>query len=278
MPNLAALAPITTSATALANLVLVSPNAEIGYQPQNLPNEAGKPQPDTFLFQYEGEQNLTSESDIPDHYLEDNKAYQDQIALKPVTYVTHGFIGELNDVIPGFLKPLKFIANKLVTIGAYEPELTTTGLVAFSEAFFLYQVAANAANSAVAAWSSISNLATGGNEALQNKQQIAFSKLYGYQQERRLFTVQTPWAVFQNMAIVKLRAIQDDESNVITDFELTFKQLRFAFTQSTSAGFLDSSVSKFQGQAATQAASLTNLGTSSPTSGPTLSSGIASIA
>lgn len=272
MPNLSALAPITTAATALSNLILVSPNAVIGYQPQNLPSEAGKPQPEAFLFQYEGEQSLTSECDIPDHYLEDNLAYQDQIAIKPLIYVTRGFIGELNDVTPDFLKPVKFVANKLTTIGAYEPQLTTTGLIAYQQAFFLYQVAANAANSAVAAWSSISN---GG--PIQNKQQLAYQKLYGYQQERRLFTVQTPWAVYQDMVIAKIRALQDDETNVVTDFELTFKALRFAKTEIGPGNFLSNGLSKFQGQAAAQAAPLTNLGTSSPTSSTSLSAGISSI-
>jgi hypothetical protein len=272
MPNLSALAPITTAATALSNLILVSPNAVIGYQPQNLPSDGNKPQPEAFVFQYEGDQSLTSECDIPDHYLEDNLAYQDQIAMKPLLYVTHGFIGELNDVTPDFLKPVKFIANKLTTIGAYEPQLTTTGLIAYQEAFFLYQVAQNAANSAVSAWATIAN---GG--PIQNKQQLAFQKLYGYQQERRLFTVQTPWAVYQDMAIFKLRAIQDDSTNVITDFEVTFKAMRFAKTDIGPGNFLSNGVSKFQGQAAAQAAPLTNLGTSSPTSSTPLSSGISSI-
>lgn len=272
MPNLSALAPLTTAATALSNLILVSPNSVVGYQPQNLPGEQGQ-QPKTFLFQYEGEQSLVSECDIPDHYLEDNKAYQDQIALKPVTFVTHGFIGELNDVVPDFLKPVKFIADKLTNITGYAPQLTTTALVAYSQAFFLYQVAENAANSAVSAWSTL----TGGQN--QNKQQLAFAELYGYQQERRLFTIQTPWAVYQNMAMVKLRAVQSEETNVITDFELAFKQMRFAETQISASGFLDSSVSKFQGQAASQAAPLTDLGTSAPVqSSSSLSSSIASIA
>lgn len=272
MPNLSALAPLTTSATALSNLILVSPNEVIGYQPENLPDEEGQTQPEAFLFQYEGEQNLTSECDIPDHFLEDNKAYQDQIAIKPVLYTSHGFIGELNDVVPDFLKPVKFVANKLTAISAYEPALTTTALIAYSEAFFLYQVAANAANAAVAAWATL----TGGET--QNKQQIAFQKLYGYQQERRLFTVQTPWAVFQNMALFKLRAIQDDTTNVITDFEVTFKQMRFAVTETGPAGFLNSAVSKFQGQAASQASKLTNLGTSAPVPSTSLASGLVAIA
>lgn len=278
MPNLSALAPLTTKATALSNLILVSPSGTMAYQPQNLPSEAGKEAPPSFVFQYEGEQAVTAESDIPDHYVEDNTSVQDQISLKPIIYVTRGYIGELNDVTPDFLKPVKFIANKLTNIVGYTPGLTTTGLIAYAQAFFLYQVAQNAANSAVSAWSSISSLFGGGSSAPQNKQQVAFQQLYGYWAERRLFTVQTPWTVYQNMAIQKLRALQEDGSSVITDFEVTFKQIRFASTLTEFGGFLDSSVGKFQGQAAAQASSLTNLGTSSPVQSTSLADGIASIA
>ena len=48
--------------------------------------------------------------------------------------------------------------------------------------------------------------------------------------ERERFPVQTPWAVFQNMAILRLTATQDAETNVITDFEVTFKLIRMAST------------------------------------------------
>lgn len=294
MPNLSALAPLTTKATALSNLVLVSPQSVVGYQPQNPPNSDGfttnTQQPPAFLFQYEGEQTVTLESDITDHFVEDNTAVADQIALKPEVYVTRGFIGELNDVTPDFLKPVKFLANKLTTITGYAPGLTTTGLLAYSEAFFLYQVGLNAVNAAVSAWSSIGNLVTGstgqaviGSNGLttdsaftrvQNKQQTAFQQLYGYWRERRLFTIQTPWAVFQDMAIQRLRAIQDDETNVITDFEVTFKIIRTAKTL-TQVG-TSAPGNLFQGHAASQAAPNTNLGTSSPVPSTSLSDAITS--
>lgn len=286
MPNLSALAPITTAATALSNLVLVSPQSTVGYQPLNPPNADGTPstaaQPPAILFHYEGEQTVQIESDITDHYIEDNSAVQDQIALKPEIITTHGFIGELNDVVPDLLKPLKFAADKLTTIGAYTPQLTETALIAYSEAFFLYQVAANALNSAVSAWSSIGNLITGSDgqsvvgadgltvASAQNKQQTAFQQFYGYWRSRTLFTVQTPWAVFQNMAIKSLRAIQDAETRTITDFEVSFKMIRKASTASSPGGILTS----FLGRSSTQASGETDLGTSSPPSSISLSSGL----
>lgn len=283
--NLSGLSAATTTATALSNLVLVSPQAIIGYAPQNPPNAEGSSstdqKPPAFLFHYEGEQTVTLESDITDHYVEDNTAVQDQIALKPETISTHGFIGELNDVTPPGLSFLKTAASKLTVIGAYAPELTVSALIAYSEAFLLYQVAANAANAAVSAWSSLSNVVTGSNGqeeivagsgvltagSVQNKQQIAFQKFYGYWRTRTLFTVQTPWAVFQNMAIRSLRAIQDADTNVITDFELTFKMIRNAATSVVQGVAVD-------GQLKSQSSPLTNTGTSSPVDSTPLSNAL----
>src|SRR6185312_8744514 len=102
MPDLSSLASITTAATALSNLILVNPQKTIGYQPQNAPSNNGQTAQlgPSLLFHYEGEQTASLESDITDHYIENNTAIQDQIALKPVIITTHGFIGELNDIPP----------------------------------------------------------------------------------------------------------------------------------------------------------------------------------
>ncbi len=262
--NLSALAPGTTAATALSNLILVTPEDK-GYQPeirQTQQNQTPLAQrPPKFLFHYEGEQSVTLESDITDHYVEDNTAVQDQIALKPESVATHGYIGELNDVPPPALAALKTAANKLTTIGAYTPGLTTTALIAYSEAFFLYQVAATAVNSAVAAWSSLTG---SGN---QTQQQIAFQKFYGYWRDRTLFTIQTPWAIFEHMAIKSLRAVQDAETRVVTDFEITFKRIRSADSQFVKNSVVD-------GQLKAQAAPEQDLGTSSPVPAESLGDGL----
>src|ERR1700729_4349756 len=121
MGNISALSQVTTAATALSNLILVSPQSTIGYQPQNAPLANGSPTqpPPSLLFHYEGEQVVSLQSDITDHYIEDNTALQDQIALKPEEVTTHGFIGELNDVAPPILAAVQAIADKLTVIDAY---------------------------------------------------------------------------------------------------------------------------------------------------------------
>lgn len=281
MANLSSLTPITTTATALSNLILVTPSQTLGYQPQNPPNADGSPstdqRPPALLFHYEGEQTVTLESDITDHYIEDNTAIQDQIALKPEVITTHGFIGELNNVTPPALQLLKALADKLTIVGAYTPALSETAQIAYAEAFLLYQVAQNAANSAVSAWSSISG-SSGESvineqgltvQANQNKQQTYFQQFYGYWRSRTLFTVQTPWAVFQNMAIKSLRAIQDAETRVITDFEVSFKAIRTAQT-ATTPGVPQT----FQNRSNAQASGLNDIGTSTPVSSISVSDGL----
>ncbi len=263
--DLSGLSSLTTAATSLSNLILVTPNVNLGYQPQNAEGSEAA-QPPSILFHYEGEQSVALESDITDHYIEDNTAIQDQWTLKPETVNTHGFIGELNNVPPKALAILQKAANRLTTISAYVPSLSATALIAYNQAFFLYQVGANAANSAVSAWSSISN----SGQSQQTKQQQAFQQFYGYWQSRTLFTVQTPWAIFQNMAIKSLRAIQDAETNVISDFEVSFKRMRFATTESSIPISL-------QGRAASQSQGLVDFGTTTPTNDIGVLDGISSM-
>ena len=274
--NISGLANASASALGLSNLILVSPQQTVGLQPQNAPSyekNTAVPPP-AILFNYEGEQSLTLESDITDHYTEDNSAIQDQIALKPELYTVQGFVGELNDVSPAALKPLKTIAEKLTPIAAYAPSLSITATLAYARAFQIYQTGSALLNSAVSTWSTINgggdfaggqgvingNGLEAGDKKTQTQQQIYFQQFYGYFKKRTLFTVQTPWAVFQDMAIQRLRAIQDAETKVITDFEVTFKLMRFASTLTLFNGTLDSS--NFQGRGASSASSEVDMGTS----------------
>lgn len=269
--NLSSLSNFTTAAQALSNLILVSPQKTVGYQPQNAPSwkRNTDPQPPSLLFNYEGEQTVTLTSDITDHFIEDNTAVQDQIALKPTTVTTQGFIGELNDIAPAALAPIKIIAEKLTTVEGYVPALSTTALLAYATAFQLYQAGAAVVNSAVSTWSSINgsggeNVINGSGQTTsssnQTQQQIYFQQFFAYYQNRTLFTIQTPWAIFQDMAILTLKAEQSAETVMISDFEVTFKQMRFASTALVGdSQYSDNN--NFQGRAFNQGASEVDLGT-----------------
>lgn len=213
--NLSALAQIQLTAQTLANVILVTPQQNTGYQPQTSAAAI-----DQFLFDYEGENTTTLDADITDHYIETNTTIQDHIAQKPIMVTTRGFIAELNDIVPAALAPAKLAVDKLTILSAYTPALTVTAQIAFNTAVQAAALASLATN-AVKKWSTVD---------AQNKQQVAFQKLQTYYTNRTLFTIQTPWAKYQNMAIKTLRAIQEDSTRVISEFEITFKQINFATT------------------------------------------------
>lgn len=232
------------------------PSNTIGYQPASTNGVVISPP--AIIFHYEGEQSVLLESDITDHPIEDNSYIQDQWARKPIVVTTHGFVGELTTALPqgSPLTALQIAANKLTLVGGVVPQLTIAAQEAYNNAVFAYNTALNAANSVVAAASSI---AGNGGEAVfngtnlqnanafangqgnipalstQGKQQLYFQQFLGYWNQRTLFTVQTPWAVFTNMAIMHVRPVQGEESNLVTDFEVRFKQLTFAQTGASLA-------------------------------------------
>jgi len=294
MANLSSLTPATTKATALGNLILVTPNQNLGYQPQtNVVVDSNSKQsssgsslfgsitnflgltnanPPTLIFNYEGEQSMTIESDITDHYVEDNSSIQDQISLHPEVINTHGFIGELNDIPPNqILAAAQSIAYKLITISAYTPALTAAALLAYNQAAQLYSIAAQTAGSLVSSWSSLFGSGT------QTKQQIVFQQFYGYMQSRTLFKVQTPWGVFENMAIKSLSPVQDSETRMITDFSVSFKKIRIAKT-TQSAGLGQGLQNAISSQRlANQSSTNVDNGVSTGTTGPTVQEGTATI-
>ncbi len=296
--NVGRLTTATNAARGLANLVLAipqdyDPSLTQGYQPLPAPDASGVVQYDALspalLFHYEGEQVLTIESDITDHYVESNVAVQDQIALKPEVFVTHGFIGELNDVLPKGLQFLQTIAETLTVIDGFVPQLSVTALIAYNQAVLDYQAIRNTAAAAVSAFSSIGSAIFGGdngtevvegaglfevgNGAVQSKQQAMLQQLYGYWNSRTLFNIQTPWAILTNMAIKSVRAIQAADNRMETDFEVTFKKIRVASTVTTLGGLGQMP----QGRLGAQKASLTNLGTSAGKAGQSLGSSITNI-
>ncbi len=224
--DLSALGNVTLTAQSLSNLILVNPQKDVGITPQLPGNTTGDEEPEAFLFNFEGENTATLESDITDHYAENNTALQDQIAIKPAMISTSGYIGELNNVVPKALALLKLAADKLTVLSPFVPEVSASALIAYNVAAQSYATAALALNTSVSAWQTIS----GQGSRVQTKQQVAFAKFFGWVNERRLFTVQTPWAVFKDMAIKTLRVVQDESTNSFSTFEVTFKQMRFANT------------------------------------------------
>lgn len=233
--DLNALSKSTTTALALSNIILVMPEKNSGYQPTDA--ITGSWVGDAILFNYEGEQSASLTSDITDHFIEDNSSINDHISLKPEEITTQGFIGELSDFSPKlFGDAKKYAQEKLLVLEAYTPQLSIAGLLAINEAQLIADTAKTVLSS-VNQWKTVSTGLLGENIDTQTKQQVAYQAFYGYWRDRNLFTIQTPWGIYDNMAIKTLKAVQDAETRMITDFTITFKKMRFASTKRTSANF-----------------------------------------
>ncbi len=258
--NLSALSTVTTAAKTIANVILATPLSNQGIQPLAITasaiQEDGAQEMAPILFDFDGEQTVDLTSDITDNYTEDNTALQDQIALRPEVIRTNGYISELNDIVPEELKFLQTATQKLLLLEAYTPGLTVAALRAYNEAVTVYAVGRLAISAAVSKWTepgtALQAQATRAGVELsggmQNKQQAAYLRFMGYWRERRLFKVQTPWCIFPFCAIQSVRAIQGEDTRTVSNFEVTFKTIRFART--VQSGFIDFGQGRFNNQAA----------------------------
>jgi hypothetical protein len=259
--NVSSLAQAGSSLTALSSLILVTPLKQVGIQNQNgaLPvppipdtsvkNQPGLPKlslsPNSILFQYEGENTVSLESDVTEHYSEKNSVLSDNITLKPESITVHGFVGELTDESPIYPEIVNLLRQKLYTLSAYTPDFSVTALNLINEAIYAYTIANSLVSSAQQTLDALglTNSTINGVEvSIQNRQQKYFLQFYNFWLNRTLFTVQTPWAIFNNMVIRSFRAIQSPDTRVITDFEITFKRY-YSFdnpTQSTALSALNS--------------------------------------
>lgn len=185
-----------------------------------------------FVFDYEGDDELDLESDITDHFTEDQTSAQDHIALKPYRVTLRGFVSEL--VLPstkqGLFGALTTLQQTIATIpaylGKYTPQALQTLQKTASGALVSVQ---NYANTAAYYLNQAKNIAGlfGGGTGAPTRQQQAFVALASLRDQRQIFNVLTPWSLLKGMAIERLVLIQPKDSNTRSDITVTMKQMRF---------------------------------------------------
>ncbi len=162
--------------------------------------------------------------------------------------------GDVAEVVKAVVttKPVTAVTNPLPII----PELTPA-LTPGAEATQL-QTVENAANtdSAITSTDSLYGYyaARLPQQPNQTKQQVAFGFLYQLWKGRQLFTVETPWGFFTNMAIESCTPHQGPDSRFVSNFDLTFKKIRTVRSVTIVPGLL-------AGRATYQQAPVTQNGT-----------------
>lgn len=254
MADLNILSQFTRAANALSNVITVTPEPS-GYQIQPL-NENENAQP-KFLFHYEGDNMLELSSEITDHPIERNESIHDHIALKPEVVSVEGFIGELNTITPEPLVNIRRAVEKLTALGGYTPQVSAFAQRAYNLADQAYRTASTLSDAAASGWRT---------EPIANEQQKAFNFFYAAYRDRRLFTLQTPWAVLTNMAIQNCRSIQEDRNAHVSSFQIDFKKLRFV--EEPQFDFIERGT---QGRLTQQSAQPAEIGITTPTEESSLS-------
>lgn len=204
-----------------------------------------------FKLDIVGEETLTADNDVTDHYVESNTAYQDQIARRPKVYTISGEVGEL-------VWYQKDTSSQLVGQVAQRLEGVASFLPAQSRSFRQMRnkaiKAAQWVDTASNVVSRLSNFASeikrdeNGEEvssrSITNQEQ-AYIRLLAYRDDVVTpLTIKTPWGILKDYVITSLKFTQPKDTKDKSIISITLKEFR-----TTSVATVKFDINKYQGVA-----------------------------
>lgn len=178
-----------------------------------------------FIFDIIDTEEVLLESEITDHYVEDNYAIQDHITIKPIRFTLKGYVGELNDIFSNsFLSVLTNIQS-IGTVGGLLPEFSAQATQVYAKVAASASKVGNVLNQA----QNLFDLFTG-KSTTNNEQQKAYKFFQDMWISRQLCTVETPFRVFENMAIERVAITQTGTTKFVSEFSVSFKEIKVANT------------------------------------------------
>lgn len=198
-----------------------------------------------FVFDIVEDEVVELGSYITDHYVETGSPVQDHIALKPERITVRGLMGEYKHIISGKQSFLEKATQKLVTLSTYLTPLSNA-------ANSIYNTLNDTKSLSDLSLESVGGLGMDLFEAYrdinipQNEQQKAFIYFEGLRNARTTFTIQTPFRYYTDMAIETIRARQAGNTVDLSNFEITFKKIRYVNTDIISAEEMEKETPKEQ--------------------------------
>lgn len=189
-----------------------------------------------------GDETLTVDSDVTDHYVESNTAYQDQISLKPKIYTVSGEVGELvwyqKDSASQIFGQ---VAQRLEGVISFLPIRSKSFTQFKTKAMKVAQWVDTASNVA----SKVSNLWNSATTGSLTHQQQAYQELLAMRDNRvPLPMIKTPWGILENYVITNLKFNQPKETKDKSYISITFKEFR-----TVSVATVEFDPKKYQGNA-----------------------------
>jgi hypothetical protein len=220
------------SLNSLVNKYIVSPALNFGI--------AG------IVFDVERETRVEIQSDITDHYVEDNSAVEDHIALRPTRLTLAGYFGELVDESPKENQQLQNLTEKLTIINSFLPVLTSAAQqiknnieTKKTTSTEYLDASINSGQNLYQAFRQINPPAT--------KQAKAFNFLRALRDSRQILGVETPYTYYPSMVIESVAMVQGEDSKYISDVVVTLKEWRSVQTQ-----FVNFDFNKYQSRGISQ--------------------------
>ncbi len=229
-----------------------------------------------YLFDIPGDEELRLRSLITKHYTEDNTPVQDQIGLEPEEIKLRGVVAELSTGLPASVQIARVQRALPINIGflPVPSPAQVNGLVASLAAEAGTRLAAIAGALAVAALSSlyaafneaqtaaVANAAVDAAKTAFDNTNDPPESVYSYEQGispqqpgqtdqsnaaayfyqlwlgRMRFSVETPFGVMNNMAILDAHILQEASSRQRSNFTITFQKIRVSGDPQIAAGQL----------------------------------------
>jgi hypothetical protein len=180
-----------------------------------------------YVFDVLGDEDIMLSSDITDHFVEENFAIQDHIALRPPKFTLTGYVGELTDIFQMSFLNILTTTQSLGGIAEYTPAWTAQATQVYDKLMGVASEVGVVVNQAKNLYQTFSGLNTS-----STKQQKAYNYFLNLWMARILCTVETPWAIWEKMAIENVRIIQKDDNKFVSEFSITFKQIRVVSSKS----------------------------------------------
>lgn len=182
----------------------------------------------SFVFDYRENEEVELDSEITDHWLEDNTASQDHIGVKPTIVTLSGYVGELKvsaSLLTILTTALTAASQGLSQLPIFLGTRTPGAIQAINNAISQAQNVVAQIEQTVARGLQLANIFSGG--PTRTRQQQAFQLLQAYQQARIIFTVYTPYQTFFNMAIESVRFVCPPDSILWSKVVVRLKQMNF---------------------------------------------------
>lgn len=194
-----------------------------------------------FVFDIKKEYKLGLSSDITDHYVEDNVAIQDHVALKPVILEVFGSIGEVNlketenaekenAKKQGLFNSVDSYISRMGSLTSFIPNLVNQALDIYNSAKYVYATVNKLVNTDVRDSSKKQDYTEKYDlDKIKQTKQFKWINWFKTQWEHRAsFTIVTPYGVLSDMYIMELSSSQPENSRYLTNLSIKFKQIRKA--------------------------------------------------